>query len=106
MVEQRKHHSETVVDSECDDIVDKNGRETVVRLSLFVVLGFLTMCFVVVIGYIFVTNAARDAEARSIRDRVIVIEGKFDTITAGITDLKTTMKETTDVVRQHIDRGR
>lgn len=98
---ERKHHSFTEVDSAYDEVIDKSGRETVVRLSLYAVLGFLVLIFSVVIGFLFSANAQRDGNDRMIRDRVIVLESKFDTINNGIVDLKASMNSVAAALQEH-----
>ena len=101
---ERKHHSVTEVDSDCSEVVDIAGRETVVRLNFYVVMGFFAIIFAIVIGYLFSVNAARDNSDRLIRDRVIVLEGKFDVIAGGIGDIKSSMKDLSISFRDHEQR--
>ena len=101
MPEPSRHHSVTEVNSDCQEEVAMAKKETVVSFNLYVVLGFLVLIFSVVIGFLFNANAARDDMDRQTRERLIVLEGKFETINAGITDIKTAMREVTVALQNH-----
>ena len=99
MTQANRHHSVTEIESDCAEVVDKNGRETVVRLSLYAVLGFLVLVFSISYGFLFNANIQRDKDDRLLRERVIVLESKFDVISSGIIDLKSSMNEATSAIR-------
>jgi hypothetical protein len=103
---ERKHHSVTEIDSECDEVIDKGGRETVVRLSLYAVLMFLVLIFATVMGFFYNNLNANELADRIVREKVIILEGKFDTINIGISELKSSMKDVTTALKEHEQKGK